>query len=111
MEVPPSTVSIADPDTEWRYPLPRVAPRSVRPLEPHQLAVLTTARLLAYQDKLLALEQSAELSDWEQHELAALDPSKVYFKDDPRWQRAYAELKEVLWGREHVERRGLVRGC
>ena len=83
-----------------------MGPGSVRLLEPDQLTTLTTARLLAYRDKLLALEQSPELSDWDPHELAALDPTKVYFKDDPRWQRAYAELKEVLGGREHVERRG-----
>ena len=86
-------------------------PRSVSILDRDQLAALTTARLLAYRDKLLSLEQGAELSDWEPHELAGLDQARVYFKDDPRWQRAYAELKEVLWGREHVERRGLVRGC
>jgi hypothetical protein len=82
-----------------------VAPRSVRPLEPDQLAALTTARLLAYRDKLLALEESAELSDWEPHELAALDPTKVYFKDDLRWQHAYAELNAVLGERGHAERR------
>lgn len=52
------------------------------------------------------LEQSSEGSGWEPHELAALDPEKVYFKEDPRWQCAFAELKEVLGIREHVERRG-----
>ena len=81
-----------------------MSPRGVSPISLDQLKALPTPRLLAYRDRLLALEESYELSDWTQVNRKEADPDRLYFKADPRWQRLYAELKAILAGRQHVDR-------
>jgi hypothetical protein len=78
--------------------------RRVRPIASAELEALSTKRLLAYRSKLLGLEESAALSDRGVGEVAALDPSFVYFKDQVEWQELYASVKRILADREHVER-------
>jgi hypothetical protein len=73
--------------------------RGVRPLS--DLEARPTKRLLGQLARLRACEENAAGSDAEPHEL---DPTLVYFKDDPRWQQQYAELKRILATREHVPR-------
>ena len=77
--------------------------RHVRPIPIEQLDELTTERLLAYRDKLLALEDRTEDSGLSGVEVQALAPELIHFKDDPRWQELYGAVKKVLAGREHVE--------
>jgi len=70
--------------------------RHARPIEPKQLSVLTTPRLLAYRNRLLRLETSAELSDFAPTELMSCDPQLMYFKTDARWRPLYeAVLREL----------------
>ena len=81
-----------------------MAPRSVGALSPEQLSELTTERLLAYHTKLQALEDRRDLSDWSDEELAALDPARLWFKEDPAWQATHAAMTAILATREHVDR-------
>jgi hypothetical protein len=52
-----------------------VTVRGVKPIATAQLGALTTERLLAYRDRLLALGQSIGSSDLDAIEKALLDPS------------------------------------
>ncbi len=79
-------------------------PRSIRPLTISELEALPTQRLLAYRNKLLALEASPELSDWSPAGVAALDPELLWFKSQTRWQELHRQLTSILSGREHVAR-------
>lgn len=58
-----------------------------------QMERLTTARLLAYKDKLMKYH---ETPNWE-------DVSYIS-KSHPLWKEAYKNIKEVLATREHVEK-------
>jgi hypothetical protein len=80
-----------------------VARRHVIRLSNEALASLTTERLLEYRKSLLSLEDSAKTSDLDEAGAAALDPTFVYFKDDPAWQELYSMVKSTLEKREHVE--------
>ena len=71
-------------------------PRRARPICVERISTLTTARLLAYRDRLLTLEESVDLSDWNPTELTACDPALIYFKSDPRWQPLYDEVRQEL---------------
>ena len=71
-------------------------PRRARPITVEQLSALTTARLLAYRNRLLTLEESVESSDWTRTQLAACDPALMYFKTDPRWQPLYEAVRQEL---------------
>ena len=75
--------------------------RAVKAIAEEQLVTLTTQRLLAYRDRLLGLEDSAETSDLDPAELAALDRSLLHFKTDPRWGDLYDAVKRELARREH----------
>ena len=70
--------------------------RSVRPLSADKLATLTTPRLNAYRRKLLAVQESVVLSDLSPRELAGLDPSLLYFKEDPAWQDLHRVVTSML---------------
>jgi hypothetical protein len=72
-------------------------------LSDEALGSLTTERLLAYRKSLLSLEDSARTSDLDDAEVAALDPTFVYFKDDPARQDLYSAVKRALANREHVD--------
>ena len=56
--------------------------RHLRPLLAEQVHSLPTARLLAYRNRMLELEDSIETSDIQGSELAVLDPTLIYFKSD-----------------------------
>lgn len=71
-------------------------------MTPAQIEALTTERVLAYRSRLLSLQDSAMLSDLDEYELGALDPSLLYFKEQPEWVTLYADVKRVLATREHV---------
>lgn len=78
--------------------------RRMKPLSMAELDLLSTARLLQYRQRLLALEGSFELSDFEAEELELLDPGFIYFKDTPEWVDLHTVLKQVLDEREHIDR-------
>ncbi len=78
-------------------------PRSVRPIDEQLLTRLPAKRLLAYRNRLLSLEESPELSDWETFEIADLDPAFIWFKSDPRWRDLYDQVLYCLNQREHIE--------
>jgi hypothetical protein len=80
-----------------------LARRHVKPLSDQALASLSSERLLAYPKSLLSLEESATKSDLSEAGIAALDPTLVYFKDDPEWLGLYTAVKTLLDGREHIE--------
>jgi hypothetical protein len=73
-----------------------VSIRYLRPLTSSQLATLSLQRLNAYRNKLLALEESPELSDWDADELAALDPGLLHFKSDARWGPLHAQVMRAI---------------
>ena len=75
-------------------------PRTVSPVDLTRLATWPTHRLLALRKRLLALEDSLELSDAEDPD--EVDPTRIRFKDDPRWVAHMARLKALLAEREHV---------
>jgi hypothetical protein len=76
--------------------------RAVKPIAEEHFATLTTQRLLAYRDRLLGLEDSAETSDVDRAEVAALDRSLLHFKADPRWVGLYDAVKRELARRQHL---------
>jgi hypothetical protein len=76
--------------------------RHVRPVITAQLARMTTSRLLAFRDRLLALEDDGVTSDLEPRELKALDPDLLFFKSDGRWKALYDAVRGELSQREHV---------
>jgi len=57
---------------------------------------MTEARLLAYRDLLHSLEDAPEASDVGPHELAALDPEVVHWKNDPRWVELHRAVVDRL---------------
>jgi hypothetical protein len=71
-------------------------PRRLRILSPEELSHLTTERLLSYRKKCLALENTPEDSDCDLDEIRNLDPSYIWFKSDPRWSEAYANVLSAL---------------
>lgn len=77
--------------------------RSVRPLGFAELDALPAERLLAYRSRLLSLQESAAKSDIDEAEMAALDPTLLYFKDQEQWIDTYAHVKTILAHREHLE--------
>jgi hypothetical protein len=67
-----------------------------------ELEALPTGALLARLQRLRWCEESrgeSDLSDEEVGSVAGL----ILFKEDVAWRTAYADLKEVLASREHVE--------
>ena len=65
-----------------------VLPRKIRPLTSTELEHLTEERLLAYRKQALSLENSLAASDYN-NMADSLDPTYIWFKDDPRWQTLY----------------------
>lgn len=55
---------------------------------------LTTARLLAYKDKLMQVPETADWADGDRSQIT---------KEDYDWQYTYKILKHILSSREHVE--------
>lgn len=70
-------------------------PRRLRVLTPSELGKLSVQRLLAYRKKALSLENSAADSDYAD-EVADLDQTYIWFKEDPRWHRIYEDILQAL---------------
>ena len=71
-----------------------------------ELKALHTGTLMVRRVALLKCEASFSLSD----RLAEDEPNPaetgfIEFKDTAEWKKAYAELKHVLAGREHIPRK------
>ncbi len=78
------------------------AARAVPPLARQELEVLSTGALLARLKRLRWCEESRGESDLSDEEVASV-AGLILFKEDVDWRTAYAELKQVLASREHVE--------
>ena len=67
-----------------------------------ELEGLPTGALLARFKRLRWCEESRDRSDMSDEELASAS-GMILFKEDDAWRSAYADLKEILAGREHRE--------
>jgi len=78
----------------------------VKPYPLAALEAMTTRQLLGHLARLRKCEESLALSDLAGQPLPSeYDPiSRIYFKDDPRWQQQFQEVKSILAKREHVIR-------
>ena len=66
-----------------------------------ELEALPTGALLARLKRLRWCEERRAESDLSDEEVASATGS-ILFKEDAAWRAAYADLKEVLAGREHL---------
>lgn len=79
-------------------------PSVVKPESLDQLENFATKQLLGLRDRLLACESSlAESDPLPQDVETEIDPSRIRFKDDPRWVDLYQAVKAELSTREHVD--------
>ena len=81
--------------------------RPVKPIATEVLEAMDTRRLLGHLSRLRACEESFAASDLAGQPLPpTYDPTtSIYFKDDPRWQQQWREVKRILATREHLPRR------
>jgi len=77
-----------------------VLPRRIRPLTSAELEHLSTERLLAYRKQALSLENSLAASDYTDMS-DSLDPTYIWFKDDPRWEPLYNAVLDELSRKQH----------
>lgn len=71
-----------------------------------ELMALHTGTLMARRKALLKCEESFCLSDrLGEDEPNPVETGFIEFKDTAEWKQAYAELKHVLAGREHIPRK------
>jgi hypothetical protein len=75
--------------------------RSVRPLSSPEVERLTTPRLLAYRNALLNLQDDPASSDYDEADLASLDPELIHFKSDALWHTTYSSITRSLATRRH----------
>ncbi len=76
--------------------------RALPNIERSQLDELPTGALLARLKRLRWCEESRECSDMSDEEVSSAS-GMILFKDDHAWRSAYADVKDVLAGREHRE--------
>jgi len=69
-----------------------------------ELETLPTGALLARLKRLRWCEESRADSDLSDEEVASVAGS-ILFKEDAAWRAAYTDLKQVLVGREHLEKK------
>lgn len=67
-----------------------------------ELEALPTGALLARLQRLRWCEDSRTESDLSDEEVGSVAGS-ILFKEEAAWRAAYADLKEVLANREHLE--------
>jgi hypothetical protein len=85
------------PDRRVTYPaLLMKTPRRISILSSEQLAQLPEAKLLAYQKKVLSVDESPDESDYSPSEALLLDNAYIWFKTDPRWRQVYDRLSNAL---------------
>lgn len=75
--------------------------RVVKVMTTSWLEELSTKELLGRRKRLLACEESLELSDIYEWEFSP-GPDEIWFKESAEWKAAYREVKDVLSTREHV---------
>ncbi len=76
--------------------------RAVDQVTTDELQKLHTGTLLARLQRLRWCEDTADLSHLSESEIASVG-DKILFKEQPKWQRAYKELKAILDEREHLK--------
>jgi len=76
--------------------------RALQPIERDHLEEMSTGALLARLKRLRWCEENRECSDLSEEEVAAA-ANLILFKADPAWRSAYADVREVLATREHVQ--------
>lgn len=81
-----------------RRGLQRALPAMAR----EELESMPTGALLARLKRLRWCEDGPEMSDRSEDERATA-AHLILFKTDPAWRQAYADLKDVLASREHVD--------
>jgi hypothetical protein len=79
--------------------------RALDPVSRDELESLPTGALLARLKRLRWCEESFEASDMSEEEFAGI-AGRIVFKETEAWRKAYADVKAVLDGREHVPQRG-----
>jgi hypothetical protein len=85
-------------------------PSIVTPIPIAELPQWSTDALLRLRSKLLACENSHTESDVYSEDVdREIGPSKIRFKDDPRWNEIYTAVKAELAKREHVPSGGEIR--
>ena len=67
-----------------------------------ELQTLPTGALLARLKRLRWCEEARADSDLTDEEVASV-AGMILFKEDPVWRQAYADLKQILADREHLE--------
>jgi len=75
-------------------------PRSVNQLSQDKLETFPTKRLIAYLRKLQQCEESIELSDWQENEVATL--GGIVFKSSKEWKIQYSLVKAELANRPNI---------
>lgn len=80
-----------------------VSLRTVDPMSLQELEQLHTGTLLKRLERLRSLHPDRSLCDWSSAEIAAC-AHLIAFKDTDVWKSAWADVKKVLAGREHVKR-------
>ena len=80
------------------------AARAVEPIPQDVLASMPTKALLARLKRLHWCEEGPEHSDLTDEEVRAVE-GKILLKSSDIWKQAYADLKTILAGREHVPRK------
>ena len=79
--------------------------RTVEPVSADALRKLHTGTLLSRLQALRGLHESFEASDWLPEEREAVEAAGlIAFKQTDRWASAFADLKQILSEREHLER-------
>ncbi|MEL7728682.1 hypothetical protein AAG612_04020 [Citromicrobium bathyomarinum] len=78
--------------------------RALAPLSREELEGMPTGALLARLKRLRWCEDDLEWCDMTEGEVASVS-HLILFKSEPAWKRAYAEVKEVLALREHLDRK------
>ncbi|WP_230292055.1 hypothetical protein [Croceicoccus sp. Ery5] len=76
--------------------------RAVAPMRRQELQTLPTGALLARLKRLRWCEEVREDSDLADQEVASV-AGMILLKEDPAWRLAYADLKNILAEREHIE--------
>ena len=81
-------------------------PSEVKKVSFEELEYMHTGSLMSRRKKLLACEQSFEVSDryGNEKEPNPEETGYIEFKNSTAWKEAYKELKAVLSTREHYEK-------
>jgi len=82
--------------------------RALPVMDRSALESLPTGALLARLKRLRWCEESPVRSDLTPEQILSAEEA-ILFKSDPQWKSAYSDVREILAGREHIERRSKER--